>query len=100
MFCLFEGHVFHVGGQAHGGEDFGAVGALDGDDGVVGVFVGDGDAFGGGFGQEADDFAGVGGVRDEEDVVFGSDVLDEVVDYAAAFVAAHCVLGFAGADFA
>ena len=98
---LRERHVRQVGRQAERGDDLGALGALDRDDRVVLVLVDDLDALGRLLLEAADHLGVVGRVGDEEDVVVGDVVLDEVVDDAAGLlVAAHRVLRLAGADLA
>lgn len=77
-----------------------ALRALDGDDAVVAVQVRDGDALRRGGLQPSDDLGGVGRVGDEEDVVVGLEVDDEVVDDAPRVVAAQGVLRRAGLDAA
>ena len=71
-----------AGRQPQGLEHLVALRALDGDDAVVVVQVRDGDALRRGRLQAADDLGGVGRIGDEEDVVVGLEVDDEVVDDA------------------
>ncbi len=93
-----HGHVVVVGRQSHGPDELLAAGALHGDDAVVEVVVLDDHARRGGRGQDRHHRGCVGGVRDDEHLVIGPAVDDQVVDDAALGVAQHRVLGLAVLD--
>lgn len=83
-----EAHVAVLGGQAEGGQQLRRARALHGQHRVRLVLVGDGDLLRRGGAQPAHDLGGVRGVRDEEDVVVGVQVGDDVVHHAAGRVVA------------
>ena len=99
------GHERHVGqlpGQAEQLEHLQGLRPLDGEDGDLGVPVGDGDAGRRGVGEPAEHLGGVGGVGHQQHVVGTVQVDDQVVDDAAGLVAvgqaAEGVLRLPGAD--
>src|SRR5665647_3191300 len=92
---LDERHVLVAGRQTKSLEDLVALVALDRDDAVPVVQVLDLQTRGRCRLQPAYDLSGVGGVGDEEDVVLGAQVDDEVIDHPAGLVAAQGVLRLA-----
>ena len=94
-----EAHVVVPGGQAERAQQVRRARALDREHRVRLVLVGDGDPGGRGGAQPRGDLGGVRGVGDQEDVVVGVQVGDDVVHHAAGgVVAAERVLRLAGAD--
>src|SRR5680860_1503419 len=89
---LDERHVLVAGRQTKSLQDLVALVALDRDDAVPVVQVLDLQARGRCRLQPAYDLTSVGGVGDEEDVVLGAQVDDEVIDHATGLVAAEGVL--------
>jgi len=91
-------HVIHAGRQSQGGQHLGRPRALDGQDGIRTVLVGDRDPFRGGGAQRGDHRRGVGGVRDQEDLVVADVVGDQIVGDPPGRCAAQGVLGSPGTD--
>ena len=95
---LDERHVLVAGRQTKSLENLVALVALDRDDAVPVVQVLDLQTCRRSRLQPAHDLTSVGGVGDEEDVVLGAQVDDEVIDHAAGLVAAEGVLRLALVD--
>ncbi len=93
-----EAHVVVADRQPDGGQGLVRERPLHGQDGVVVVLVGDGDALGGGGAQQRHHLGGVGRVGDQEDLVVGEPVPDQVVDHPAGLIAEQGVLRLADAD--
>ena len=90
---LLHRHVVVLRRQSHAREDFRAVRTLDGDDAVRQVAIVDRDPSGRERAQCREDGSSVGGVRDDQHLVVGPPVDDEVVDDTSGLVEQHRVLG-------
>lgn len=95
---LGEAHVVVVNGQAEGGHHLVRLRPLDGQNTELGVDVRDLNTFGCGFLQSTNDLSGVGGVRNQEEVVVRLHVDDEVINDTTFLVAAHRVLRLTRSD--
>ncbi len=89
-----------VGGQVHRGEHLSRARTLHGEHRVRLVLIGDRDAVRRGRPQATNHLGGVGRVRDQEHVVVGVHVGDEVVDHPTARVTAQRVLRLPGTNSA
>src|SRR5690606_5273335 len=87
-----------VGGQAEGGEHLGGTRALHGDHAVVAVLICDRDVGRRDGGEGGHHGGRVRGIRDQQHLVLGHQVCDEVVDHATGVIAAQRVLGLADGD--
>ena len=87
-----------IGGQTERSNHVDTRRPLHRDDAQGGVLIGDRHAHGSGLAHDAEHCRGVRGVRDDEDLVIGDPVHDEIVDHTTRGIAQHRVLRFTDPD--